>query len=45
VYQPTKQHFQTTMLQPVGGVIALPTAPGLGLDLDESKIDRRVGLT
>jgi L-alanine-DL-glutamate epimerase-like enolase superfamily enzyme len=45
VYQPTKQHFHTTMMQPAGGVIALPTAPGLGLDLDEGKIDRRVELT
>jgi len=39
--QPTKQHFHTTYLQPEGGSIPLPTAPGLGIELDESKIEAR----
>jgi L-alanine-DL-glutamate epimerase-like enolase superfamily enzyme len=39
--QPAKQHFHQTFLQPVGGVVALPTLPGLGIVLDESKIDDR----
>jgi L-alanine-DL-glutamate epimerase-like enolase superfamily enzyme len=42
--QPAKQHFHTTYLQPEGGSISLPTAPGLGIELDESKIERRVDL-
>jgi L-alanine-DL-glutamate epimerase-like enolase superfamily enzyme len=45
VHQPTKQNFQRKIMQPVGGVIVLPTAPGLGLDLDEGKIDQRVEMT
>ena len=42
--QPAKQHFQTAYLQPEGGSIPLPTAPGLGIELDEAKIERRVDL-
>ena len=42
--QPAKQHFHTTYLEPEGGSIPLPTAPGLGIELDEAKIERRVDL-
>ena len=42
--QPAKQHFHTTYLQPEGGSIPLPTAPGLGIELDEAKIERRVDI-
>lgn len=38
VHQPTKQHFFKTPLYPKNGVIPLPNEPGLGLELDESKI-------
>ncbi len=44
VYQPSKQHFEEQMLRPERGVIPLPTAPGLGLALDEAKIDQRIEL-
>ncbi len=43
--QATKQHFQTVAMHPEHGSIALPTAPGLGLELDETKIDRQVELS
>jgi L-rhamnonate dehydratase len=43
--QASKQHFQTVGMHPEHGSIALPTAPGLGLELDETKIDRRVELS
>ena len=42
--QPAKQHFHTTYLQPEGGSLPLPTAPGLGIELDAAKIERRVEL-
>ena len=35
------QFFLKSPLKPVGGVITLPTAPGIGMELDETKIDRR----
>jgi len=34
------QFFHKTVLRPEGGWITLPTAPGLGLELDESKIEK-----
>lgn len=37
----SKQHFQVERLTPSGGAFPLPTAPGLGLSIDESKVDRR----
>jgi L-rhamnonate dehydratase len=39
--QVSKQHFLKTPIVPEGGSIALPTAPGLGLDLDESRFEER----
>lgn len=45
LHQPTKQWFQKEQLAPENGTIALPTAPGLGLALDESKIEHRVEIT
>jgi hypothetical protein len=41
---PTKQHFHAEMMLPVGGSIPLPTAPGLGIALDDAKIERRTAL-
>jgi L-alanine-DL-glutamate epimerase-like enolase superfamily enzyme len=39
--QEEKQHFHTHPLRAEGGSIALPTAPGLGLEIDASKVDDR----
>ena len=33
------QHFLKTPLKPQGGMVTLPTTPGLGMELDEDKID------
>lgn len=41
LHLPPKQAFHTDLMAPVNGSIALPTAPGLGFALDESKIERR----
>jgi L-alanine-DL-glutamate epimerase-like enolase superfamily enzyme len=41
---PTKQHFHTEMMLPIGGSIPLPTRPGLGIALDEAKIEKRTAL-
>ncbi len=38
--QPVAQYFHEEMLQPENGSIPLPTAPGLGVTLDEAKIER-----
>ncbi|MCX7014630.1 MAG: mandelate racemase, partial [Candidatus Sumerlaeota bacterium] len=38
------QFFQKTILRPENGWLPLPTAPGLGIDLDESKIESRRAL-
>lgn len=35
------QHFYTRKIEPVDGYIALPTAPGIGFELDESAIEER----
>ncbi len=43
-HQANKQHFHKQFYQPVNGTIALPELPGLGLVLDESKVERRVNL-
>jgi L-rhamnonate dehydratase len=40
--QPAKQYFHTEYLAPDKGSIALPTGPGLGIELDERRIDTRV---
>jgi L-alanine-DL-glutamate epimerase-like enolase superfamily enzyme len=42
--QPAAQHFHTTFLQPERGAIAMPTAPGLGIAIDEAKVEQRVEL-
>ena len=39
------QFFHKDPMRPEGGVMALPTAPGLGIELDESKIEARRELT
>ncbi len=43
--QDRNQHFHETIYRPVQGALALPTAPGLGIDLDAAKIERRRDLT
>ncbi len=43
-YQPYAQHFHTERLWPEGGSLPLPTAPGLGIAIDEAKVERRVAL-
>ncbi len=35
------QHFLKTPLQPINGVVTLPTTPGLGMELDEDKMETR----
>lgn len=40
-YQEVKQFFQTVVYRPENGAIALPDLPGLGMVLDESKIEKR----
>ena len=42
--QPAKQHFHQDYLRPEGGAIALPAGPGLGIEIDEAKVERRVEL-
>lgn len=39
--QPAAQHFHTRFMHPEGGSIALPEAPGLGLEIDETKVESR----
>jgi len=43
-YQEVKQFFQTTVYRPQNGVVTLPELPGLGLVLDQGKIERRENL-
>lgn len=40
-HQPYRQFFHRPFLEPVGGVLEVPEAPGLGFDLDEEKIEAR----
>lgn len=40
-HQPSKQFFHTVQYTPENGSLALPTLPGLGIVLDESKIESR----
>ena len=40
-FQPAKQHFHAPYREPVDGSLDLPAEPGLGLVLDEAKIDER----
>ena len=44
-YQPNKQFFHSPTYEPVNGEVALPTLPGLGIVLDESKIEQREPVT
>ena len=44
-YQPDKQFFHSPTYEPVDGLVTLPTLPGLGIVLDESKIERREPVT
>ena len=40
-YQPLAQHFHVTYVEPVNGTLQPPEAPGLGIVLDEAKIEAR----
>ena len=40
-HQPAKQYFQTHFYQPEHGAVKLPDLPGLGVVLDEAKIEAR----
>ena len=42
--QPGKQYFHTEMMRPERGMIALPTAPGLGFAIDDAKVEERIEL-
>ncbi|MDD9955178.1 MAG: hypothetical protein OXP68_03055 [Anaerolineaceae bacterium] len=44
-HQPPKQHFHSPKYLPQNGHLALPTLPGLGIVLDESKFESRVALS
>jgi L-rhamnonate dehydratase len=35
------QFFLATPLKPVNGIVTLPSTPGLGMELDEGKIETR----
>jgi L-alanine-DL-glutamate epimerase-like enolase superfamily enzyme len=39
------QFFLKAPLQPINGVVTLPTTPGIGMDLDEAKIETREEVT
>lgn len=39
------QHFLKTPLKPQGGMVILPTAPGLGMELDEEKVESQEELS
>ena len=43
-YQPQKQFFHKPVYEPVEGSIALPELPGLGLVIDESKVESKTVL-
>jgi len=38
-FRQMSQHFLAEPLKPVDGYFTPPTAPGMGLDIDESKIE------
>ncbi len=42
--QPGKQFFHQTRFEPVDGAIPLPTAPGLGIALDDATVESRIEL-
>jgi L-rhamnonate dehydratase len=39
--QPIAQYFHKQIMQPEGGTIVLPTSPGLGVAIDDAKVERR----
>lgn len=41
-HQPGKQFFHETRFEPVNGAIALPTAPGLGIAIDDATVEARI---
>lgn len=41
-HQYSKQNFHRVVYEPVNGQVTLPTGNGLGFELDESKIERRI---
>ncbi|MBT5713986.1 mandelate racemase/muconate lactonizing protein, partial [Candidatus Poribacteria bacterium] len=43
--QESKQHFHKPIYRPSDGMVALPDLPGLGLVVDDDKIDRREELS
>jgi L-rhamnonate dehydratase len=40
-YQPVAQHFHVHTLAPQGGAIVMPDLPGLGIEIDQSKVSSR----
>jgi L-alanine-DL-glutamate epimerase-like enolase superfamily enzyme len=40
-HQPAKQFFHKPIYEPAQGAVALPSLPGLGLVLDEDKVEKR----
>ena len=40
-YKPAKQFFHNPIYEPENGVLKLPALPGLGIVLDEAKIESR----
>lgn len=44
-HQPNKQFFHKTQYAPENGSIKLPQAPGLGIELDDAKIEHRFAKT
>ena len=44
MFQPFAQFFHTTQVVPEAGSFALPTAPGLGITIDDAKVEQRVEL-
>ena len=44
-YQENKQFFHNPIYRPENGAVTLPTLPGLGLVLDEAKIEQREVIT
>lgn len=44
-YQESKQFFHAPIYRPVDGALSLPDLPGLGIMLDEAKIESRAAVT
>lgn len=44
-HQPNKQYFHKIQFAPEDGSVKLPQAPGLGIELDEAKIEQRVPIS